>query len=59
MKKAVGKFIYDFVIKYIDYLDDETYDRLIQRVYRPAWTRRVPLPKATGETFRMYWYKSD
>jgi len=54
LKRWIGDFVYDFVIKYIGYLDDDDYDRLIARIHRPAWTRRVPFPKATGQTISFY-----
>jgi len=56
MKKKIGKFIFDLVIKYVDYLDDENYDRLRAKTYRPAFTRRRPLPEPTGQKIQMFHY---
>jgi hypothetical protein len=39
MKKRIGRFIFDVVVKYIDYLDDEHYDVLRAKTYRPAWAK--------------------
>ena len=57
MKKAIGKFIFDLVVRYIQYLDDESFDRLSERVYRPAFTRRRPLPSFYGREIRLFDYK--
>ena len=57
MKKAIGKFIFDLVSKYIIYLDDEHYDQLMSRTKRLEFTRKRPLPKPTGEPITFYSYK--
>jgi hypothetical protein len=57
VKKKIGRFIFDLVVKYINYLDDDNFDRLSERVYRPEFTRRRPLPVANGMPFRMFEYK--
>ena len=56
MKKSIGRFIFDLAVKYINYLDDESFDRLSARVYRPEFTRRRPLPKTDGRLM-MFHYK--
>ena len=48
MKRWIGQFIFNFVVRYIDYLDDPTYDHLITKVYRPEFARKRLLPKPDG-----------
>ncbi len=56
MKKFIGRFIFDLMVRTVHYLDDDTYDKFMARVYRPQWTRRLPLPKSDDRTIRMFHY---
>lgn len=56
MKRSIGRFIYDLMVRIIRNLDDEQYDKLMARVYRPEFTRRRILPSVTGKTIQFHWY---
>jgi hypothetical protein len=57
MKKAIGRFIFDLIVRTINYMDDSQYDLLMAKIYRPAWTRRRPLPKSDGKSMQLYEYE--
>jgi hypothetical protein len=57
MRRKIGRFIFDWVVKYIQYLDDVHFDELSERVYRPAFTRKRTLPELSGKTIRFFDYK--
>ena len=56
MKRWVGKFVYDLVVRYIRHLDDREYDELMRRLYRPAFARRREFPMLIGNKYQMFSY---
>ena len=57
MKKRIGQFIFDLVVKYIDALDDENYLRLRDLTYRMSFTLKRPLPPSDGRP--IYFHRTD
>lgn len=58
MKRAIGQFLFDLMVRTVNYFDDETYDKFMATVFRPAFTRKRPLPNRSGREIRIFHYES-
>jgi hypothetical protein len=59
MKKWLGNFIFDFVVKYVQNLGPYDYERLFTRIERPMFCRLKPLPESDGRKIQMYRYSGQ